>query len=196
MLTGTRAVALVVILAGTLFSLALGAEAYRVDDRQLAELEFSVPDSPQAMRYLGLTGKSKFRLSHIRAGVVLVEIFSMYCPICQDEAPNVNELYNLVQRDPSLKDRVKILGIGTGNTPFEVDVFRKKYEIPFPLVPDDDMVLKRASPDQIRTPTFVIVRIEGGNRITVQGVHVGRIGNVSEFIKTLSESSRKKEGAQ
>ncbi|MBM3299206.1 MAG: hypothetical protein FJY85_04565 [Deltaproteobacteria bacterium] len=95
-----------------------------------------------------------------------------------------------------MKDRVKILGIGTGNTPFEVDVFRKKYEIPFPLVPDDDMVLKRASPDQIRTPTFVIVRIEGGNRITVQGVHVGRIGNVSEFIKTLSESSRKKEGAQ
>jgi thiol-disulfide isomerase/thioredoxin len=185
-------VLLATILTVVFFWLTPATQAFRVDEQKLAALEFPAPDSPHAVKYLGLSAKDKFRLSHIKAETVLVEIFSMYCPICQAEASRVNEIYHIIERDPHLKGAVKLLGVGTGNTPFEVDVFKKKYEVPFPLVPDENMGVQKAFSDQIRTPTFLIVEIGGGNKIKVQNLHIGRIENLVEFSKTLFAVSGKR----
>ena len=57
----------------------------------------------------------------------------MYCPFCQKEAPNVNELYRIIDQDKDLKSRIKMIGIGAGNSPFEVNTFRTPMRFLFPF---------------------------------------------------------------
>jgi hypothetical protein len=45
---------------------------------QLPEFTLPVPKSDEHQKYLGLAGKESFKISEIRADVVIIEIFSMY----------------------------------------------------------------------------------------------------------------------
>jgi thiol-disulfide isomerase/thioredoxin len=158
---------------------------FRVDEAAINRLEFPVPESRRERAYLGLSGNDMFRLNRIKGYILVVEIFNMYCPVCQGEAPKVNELYALIAKDPALKGKVKMLGIGVGNTPFEVNVFRKKFEILFPLLSDADFAVEKISKQRIRTPTFLILGLDAGKKVNVIGVHVGRIPSAVEFARAL-----------
>ncbi len=131
------------------------ATSLKVDTTALSKIRFQAPKNADEQAYLQVKKKESFTLSEAPAAYLLVEIFSMYCPICQAEAPNVNELFSAVEKDESLKTKLKVLGIGVGNTPFEVDVFRKKYDIKFPLLPDDSFAVQKAFSEHVRTPTFL-----------------------------------------
>ena len=98
----------------------------------LPEITLSVPQDPENQKYIGLSGEGQFSIPQIKADVVLVEFFSMYCPYCQNEAPIVNKLYSNIEKNNNLKNRIKLIGIGVGNSAYEVSIFRKKYEINFP----------------------------------------------------------------
>jgi peroxiredoxin len=89
------------------------------------------------------SGGNIFKINQIKSKVVIIEIFSMYCPYCQAEATNINNLNQLIENNPAYKDKIKIIGIGAGNTPFEVGTFKRKYTIAFPLVPDGDFKLHK-----------------------------------------------------
>ena len=53
----------------------------------------------------------------------------------------MNQVFQELETSPKLKHRVKIIGIGAGNSDFEVNFFRKTYDIQFPLFSDGDFVL-------------------------------------------------------
>ncbi len=91
----------------------------------LPEITLSVPQEPEHQEYLGLPNKGQFTIPQIKAEVVLIEFFSMYCPYCQDEAPTVNKFYSKIENNSDLKNKIKLIGIGVGNSPYEVNVFRK-----------------------------------------------------------------------
>ncbi|HKK89796.1 MAG TPA: redoxin domain-containing protein [Desulfobacteraceae bacterium] len=120
------------------------------------ELDFqlAVPEEQSQKGYLGLDDGKTFALSDIKADMVIIEIFSMYCPICQAEADKVNRLFELIQADDLLKERVKLIGIGAGNSSFEVDFFRKNYQIPFPLFSDGDFTIHKKI-GEVQTPCFI-----------------------------------------
>jgi thiol-disulfide isomerase/thioredoxin len=126
---------------------------------QLPLIMLPVPKSPEERAYLGLSGTGTFKIPQIKADVVIVEIFSMYCPICQKDAPGLNELYNKIQEDPDLRNRIKMVGIGAGNSAFEVETYKKTYGVLFPLFPDPDYAIHQACGD-VRTPCLVVVKIE------------------------------------
>jgi peroxiredoxin len=109
----------------------------------------------------------------------------MYSPICQAEAPNVNKVHDLIESNPDLKSRVRLIGIGIGNTPFEVGVFKKKYDIKFPLFPDDSFRIQKASRQRFRTPTFLTVQKKGSENIAVSNIHIGGIDDVNAFLKEM-----------
>jgi hypothetical protein len=93
----------------------------------LPEIDLLMPNNSADLRYLGLSSGGKtFKVGQIKATIVIIQIYSMYCPYCQAEAPNVNRLYGLIENNPALKDNVKIIGIGAGNTSFEVGTYKKK----------------------------------------------------------------------
>ena len=150
----------------------------------LPEIVLTGPKTLDQQKYLGLSSENTFTIPQIKASVVIVEIFSMYCPYCQAEAPSLNELYHKIQNNSSLKDRFKLIGIGAGNTTFEVENFRNIYKIPFPLFPDDDFSIHKKI-GEVRTPYFFAVGInkDGASRILYS--HPGRLENHDQLIKIL-----------
>jgi hypothetical protein len=45
---------------------------------QLPEFTLPVPKNDEQQKYLGLAGKESFKISEIKAEVVIIEIFNMY----------------------------------------------------------------------------------------------------------------------
>ena len=100
----------------------------------------------------------------------------------------MNELYQAIEKRKDLKDKMKIIGIGTGNTNFEVDFFRKKYEVPFPLFSDEDYTIHKAM-GEVRTPYFIGVRLKGGGSTEVFYSKLGGFGDPKDFLDLMVKSS-------
>jgi len=126
----------------------------------------TAPTQEIHQQYLGISSDKSFSLGEIKARVVIIEIFSMYCPICQREAADVNELFRLIQENPALRDKIKLIGIGAGNSEFEVDFFREKYHIEFPLFSDRDFLIHKKV-GGVRTPHFFGLLVNKNAEISV-----------------------------
>jgi hypothetical protein len=183
---------LAVGLALTLFQgSSVSAASLHVDPAVLSRFSQPTPEDQTVRAYLGLSDKKAFSLGQVAAKTLIVQVFSMYCSHCQADAPEVNKLYRLIQENPSLKDNVKILGIGTGNTIFEVDLFREKFHVPFPLIPDENLAVQKACSEKIRTPLFIVAKPEGAKGLKVVHVHVGKIKDAETFLKTITDLTKR-----
>ena len=151
-------------------------------------ISLTIPKDPARREYLGLKGEGEFKIQQIEAHAVIIEIFSMYCPHCQREAPHVNELYKAIEQSSKYKGKFKIIGIGAGNSSFEVEVFRQKYEIPFPLFPDPDLSIHERLGD-VRTPYFIGVKIKEDGTAEVFYSKLGGFGKADEFLQLMIKLS-------
>lgn len=151
----------------------------------LPDFELPTLSNPADFQYLGLpSGRKSFKISQIKAKVVIIQIYSMYCPYCQAEAPNVNRLYAAIGNSPELKDKIKIFGIGAGNTQFEVGTYMKKYAVPFPLIPDADFKIHKIV-GEVRTPYFIAVKLGNEGNAEVIYSRLGPLGNTDVFLAQL-----------
>jgi len=141
--------------------------------KTLPVFEFPVHQKTGEKNYLGVFGSGNFKVTQISTPVLIIEIFSMYCPHCQRSAPFVNDLFQSIQGRTDLKQRIKIIGIGIGNSPYEVDLFKNKYGILFPLFPDQDGTISKML-GVSSTPTFI-------------GAKINRDGTTEQFYFTSGE---------
>ncbi|MDY0041659.1 MAG: TlpA disulfide reductase family protein [Desulforhabdus sp.] len=155
---------------------------------KLPEIILPVPENSEEKKYLGLDEDGSFKISQIKAEIVVIEIFSMYCPHCQKEAPVVNELYEAIQKRSDLKDKIKIIGIGGGNTAFEIKLFKNRYKIPFTLFPDADFTIHRLL-GEVRTPYFVVVQMNRDRSHQVIYSRLGGFGDPDTFLQFILENS-------
>ena len=157
---------------------------------QLPDFELSVPADANDKAYLALPGdtlyfgRGAFKVPQIKAPVVILQVFSMYCPHCQDDAPNVNALYRLIENNPATKGKVKIIGIGAGNNPYEVGIFKKRYQIPFVLFPDANFSIHK-NLGEVRTPYFIVIRIHPDGSHKVVYSHLASFGDPNQFLNTV-----------
>lgn len=151
-------------------------------------INLDVPKDPAHRNYLGLSGEGLFNISQIKAEVVVIQIFSMYCPLCQREASRVNELYEKIEKDPKARGKLKLIGIGAGNSQFEVDIFLKTYEVPFPLFSDGDFSIHKRL-GEIRTPYFIGVKINDDRSLEIFYSRVGGFEKAEEFLQLMLELS-------
>jgi len=96
----------------------------------------------------------------------------------------VNELYRIMQARKDLKNKMKLIGIGVGNSDFEVNFFRKKYEVPFPLFSDEDLLIHKAL-GKVRTPYFIGVRLKSDGSSEVFYSKLGGFKDADKFLKLM-----------
>ena len=159
---------LFILLMGSLITLnvANGSQTPIKVGGTLPDFTLTVPKKLENRYYLGLSETEKFKIHQIKAEVVIIEIFSMYCPHCQREAPSLNDLYNHIESSEKLRGRIKLIGIGAGNSVYEVDFFQKRYNVQFPLFPDGDFAIHKLI-GEVRTPYVLGIKIQpdGSHRI-------------------------------
>ncbi len=154
----------------------------------LPAISLSIPKNLDERNYLGLSGGGLFKIPQIKAKAVIVQIFSMYCPYCQKDAPGVNELYRLIENNPDTKNKVKLIGIGAGNSSYEVEVFKKKYNVPFPLFPDNDFTIHKVC-GEVRTPYFMVVKINEDGTHQIVHTQLGNYPGAEPFLELVLKTS-------
>ncbi|MHC1725173.1 MAG: TlpA family protein disulfide reductase [Syntrophobacteraceae bacterium] len=153
---------------------------------QLGRFTLPAPESQQVLSYLGLKKMEPYSVAQIDAKLVLIEVLSALCPHCHTNAPLVNKLYRVIQKDAALARDVKIIGICSGNDKSQTDAFRKNFKVPFPLIPDLDCDIAQAV-GATQTPTLILVSHSG----KVLMSHVGVIQDLDGLLKDLREKHKK-----
>ncbi len=133
----------------------------------LPDVEAKTQLTPKDAAALGLrAGQAPLRLSQIKVGTLLVEIYSLYCPRCHTDAPKVNRFYERLAATPQARG-ITFVAIGVGDTPYEVEFFRKKNGSPMPMIPDTDYVLHKALMS-VGAPSYFVLRpLPGGKGLKV-----------------------------
>jgi len=180
--------------AGTATTVPDSAEIPRDLGEDFGEVLLPAPESEATAAYLGLEGRNvPFRLAEVRARVVVVEVFDMYCVYCQRGAPRVNRFYWEIQRE-GLGDQIKVIGVGKKNSGIEVEVFRDTFEVAFPLFPDPEQTVTDAlKAGKIGTPYFLILELNGGRSATVVGSRKGVFAEPQGFLQNIRNQMREKE---
>lgn len=183
-----------VLLAGSLTAgICQSATPPQVGD-PVPAVELQAPFDPEARTYLGLGEAKTFTLRDIKAQVVIVEVMNVYCPYCQKDAPAVNQLYRAIQEDPGLKDRVKLFGLAADNSYFETELYRDRYEVPFHLVPDPDLLVAHIL-GEVRTPHYLVLRLEPGGPGQVVLSKMGHMGEAEAFLDQAARAGGLRQGA-
>ncbi len=99
-------------------------------------ISLTIPSDYRMAAYLGFfSPRESFKLTEIKARIVVVEVFQVRCSHCQNQVDDLKELYHLIAKE-GLFHQVKIIGLGYGDDLFEVEEFGRRYAIPYPLFAD------------------------------------------------------------
>ena len=145
-------------------------------------INFTLPplDSEQTQTYLGLDAMKPFKVSDIRAKIVVIEFMSARCPHCQANAPIMNDIYKMIQADSGLAD-VKVIAIAVADDKTGVETFKKQFKTPFPILLDENHEIARSKSIEA-TPTTMVVSTEDAK---VLFNHTGVISDVDAFVKQV-----------
>ena len=155
-----------------------------VDNVSIDEISLAAPYNEAEKTYLGLSGEEEFKIGQIKAQAVLIHIFSSTCPHCKEEAPNTNLLFKTIEQNPGLKNKIKILGIGLRDSLPDIHQFKKEFDVPFPLFPDEDSSLG----ERLKitgTPTMIGVKLDDNGSSKILLRKAGSIGEIPWFIDFL-----------
>jgi len=152
----------------------------------LPQFTLDPPDSTNEQKYLGIEGLKPFSLSQISAKIVVMEIFSIYCPHCRKQAPALNKIYHFIEQDPKLSNGIKMIGIGTGSSKSQVEGWKTTLHVPFPLFSDPETHIwqKLGKP---AVPCTLIMS-SGGKVLETQ---YGAVEDVEKFFLQIKKSFSK-----
>jgi thiol-disulfide isomerase/thioredoxin len=136
--------------------------------------------SEASAEYLGAPGRKSMHLSAIDAEGLIVNVYSLYCPPCHREAKLLNNLCEIMleQGIP-----LKIIGLAAGNVEAEVETYRAKHDVPFPLFEDPDYIMHDAT-GRLPVPSFYVVSLQG----KVPVVALSFVGEVTDEVEFLSKA--------
>lgn len=80
-----------------------------------------------------------------------------------------------------------MLGLGASNSSFEVKTFQDKFQVPFPLLPDPDLTVAGFLGEQIFTPHFLVLALDGKGHAKVIYSKTGGLPKLDKFLKLIKK---------
>lgn len=151
----------------------------------LGAVKFAKPLTDDDAKYLGLPKAEEFTIKDVKSPYVLIEQFNNMCPHCMHQAPGLNQLFNLVQQDAALKDKVKFMSVGQGNDEMQAKMWKAFQKVPFPVIPDPNAALGKAlnfSP----YPVTMLVDKTG----KILWVEIGAFESADEALKGIKAAAK------
>ncbi|HSB06234.1 MAG TPA: hypothetical protein VLK23_13670 [Thermodesulfobacteriota bacterium] len=123
-------------------------------------------------RYLGVGEKAVLSLANIQADVLVIQFLNTNCVYCIKSVSSLNEIFETIEQEQNLSKRIKIIGIGAGDTPVEVATFKEQHAVLYPIIPDTEFKAYKAVKEPT-VPFIVITRRDRQGKWVVATVHVG-----------------------
>ena len=138
--------------------------------------------------YLKIQGLQKsFALEDVGSEYLYIVIYNEKCLACVDEVKSFKNLYQQMNANPFLSDRVKLLAIGAGSKKRGVIAFKKENAIPYPLFGDEKRSIFSCLGNPV-LPTSYLVQIQPGGRrqiLFVQQDHIQKVEMLVQKITSL-----------
>lgn len=171
---------LAIILIFGIVSLAAAAEAEPKVGQMVPIVKLDAPITPEGAKYLGLPKQEPFTIKDVKSPYVLVEQFNTSCPHCMHQAPYLNQLFQKVEADPQLKNKIKFIGAGQMNGVAQVKMWKAFNKVQFALVPDPKQTWGKAVNF---TPYPVSMVLNKSGKILY--VHIGTFDNPDEVFQKI-----------
>lgn len=130
-----RPIILILVFAGCAFLFSGCATSHKTRESVRA-ISLRTPTDYRMAAYLGFFKPAEnFLLTDIKTDLLVANVFQSRCPHCRALAKDINEIYNLVEKE-GLSHKIKFIGLGYGDDFLEVEDFKKRYSIRYPLFAD------------------------------------------------------------
>ena len=167
-----------------------------VEGQLFPKCRLAVLQAGKDIAYLGLSSGSRyFSLSEIAGEYVLVEVYNEMCTLCLKELPNINGLFNLLDADEKLRDRVKMVGLGAGSTRRSVAKFRKTTGYDLPLFADEKWHIFGLL-GKPTLPVLYLLKKDGANGLRILLRHAGSIVNPEDFLAHVKRLTQREDGVK
>ena len=161
----------------------LALVAFRLNRVQnpMAEPDQSVPDFELAF-YKGYEyqDNSRMKLSDLRGRVVLINIWASWCKPCEQEAPELQQAWELY-RDGN---DVVFIGVDYVDTPGPANEYLQKFKISYPNAPDLKSNISSILNRQMGVPETYLIDREG----ILRQVKIGPFTSIEEVQAFIAEA--------
>jgi len=148
----------------------------------LPKFTLDAPGSEKEKQYLALINPKTFSLLEIPAKLIVLEIFSVFCPHCKMQADKLNKLYDLINQNSELSHDIKMIGIAAGADQTMTGKWKKNLKVPFPLFADPKFeIFKKFG--QPGVPYTLVVTNSG----KVMSIHSGTTKDVENFFRHIKK---------
>ncbi len=188
-------VVLLVLFLGTSVSFPLGGA--RAETRPIApgdnfpNLSFRDILSKGDRAYLGTGKKKLFSIKDMQGNLFIFEIFSTYCMTCPRNVPVLNTVYSMINNDPKLRQKVKVVAVAIGNTRNEAESYKQEYKVLYPVLTDFTFAFHKALGNP-RVPYTIIVKRDARGKNTVVYTYMGVIESADSLLNEVQKLLRQK----
>ena len=148
-------------------------------------LTFNKKPDTHSATYLDTGMQSAFSFREISGSFFVIEVFNVLCRRCPKNVPLLNALYASLEKNPHLKDRIKVIGIAAGNSRRELNIYTRQYNLSFPAFADEHFSAYMALGKPQMPYTLFVKRNRAGEDIVVSA-HQGMFNPSTVLLDIVS----------
>ena len=168
----------------------VGAEARPIArGDNFPNLDFRDTLSRADRAYLGIGKKKTFSIKDVKGDLFIFEIFSTYCMSCPRNVPVLNTVYSMVNNDPKLRQKVKVVSVAIGNTRNEAESYKRDYKVLYPMLTDFTFAVHKALGNP-RVPYTIIAKRDARGKNVVVYTSLGVIESADGLLKQVRKLLR------